>query len=429
MKLPEGWLQVRLEEIADVTLGQSPPGSSYNSEAVGVPFFQGKAEFGALRPTIRKWTTNPKKLASIDDVLLSVRAPVGPTNLAPCDCAVGRGLTAVRPLGGIDPRYVLWGLRATADALAEHATGTTFEAVTGSQVRAHQLPIAPLGEQHRIVAAIEEQFSRLDSGDASLRAAQTRLTLYKREVLARSVPADANERTLESIAEASKHAITDGPFGSNLKTAHYTSAGPRVIRLQNIGDGEFIDAMAHVSSDHFERLRKHEVLAGDVVIAALGEELPRACVIPEHVPPAIVKADCFRIRLGSDALPAYVALVLNAPQTRRRASRIIHGVGRPRLNLREVRQLSLPIPTVEVQRNIVADFERQISITDAMATEIDRALLRSAALRRSILAEGFAGKLVPQNASDAPASALLERIAAECATRPKPPRRRRRVPA
>src|SRR5579872_6070240 len=93
--------------------------------------------------------------------------------------------------------------------------------------------------------------------------------------------------SVESLATAAVRAITDGPFGSNLKTEHYSDSGPRVIRLQNIGDGVFRDEYAHISREHFERLKAHEVEAGDVVVALLGDELPRACSIPAGVAPAI----------------------------------------------------------------------------------------------------------------------------------------------
>jgi type I restriction enzyme S subunit len=86
---------------------------------------------------------------------------------------------------------------------------------------------------------------------------------------------DRNKRGGIDHAGGGCNSITDGPFGSNLKTEHYTDSGPRVIRLQNIGDGVFVDAVAHISAEHFETLRKHEVFGGDLVIAALGETLPR----------------------------------------------------------------------------------------------------------------------------------------------------------
>ncbi len=95
-QLPQGWVAAPLREFADIILGQSPPGRAYNADGRGLPFFQGKAEFGDLRPTVRKWTTEATRVAEADDVLLSVRAPVGPVNLAPTRCAIGRGLAALR---------------------------------------------------------------------------------------------------------------------------------------------------------------------------------------------------------------------------------------------------------------------------------------------------------------------------------------------
>jgi type I restriction enzyme S subunit len=85
-----------------------------------------------------------------------------------------------------------------------------------------------------------------------------------------SLPPDWRWATVAELAANEPNAITDGPFGSKLKTAHYTSSGPRVIRLQNVGDGVFIDAPAHISEAHFATLQKHRVRAGDIVIAALG---------------------------------------------------------------------------------------------------------------------------------------------------------------
>src|SRR5688572_31007552 len=109
-----------------------------------------------------------------------------------------------------------------------------------------------------------------------------------------ALPNSWSEATVEELACSDVGSLTDGPFGSNLKSSHYTDSGPRVIRLQNIGDGRFLDERAHISAAHFERLRKHEALAGDVVVAMLGAELPRACLVPAHLGPAIVKADCVR---------------------------------------------------------------------------------------------------------------------------------------
>ncbi|MET7616710.1 restriction endonuclease subunit S [Streptomyces sp. NPDC005408] len=171
--------------------------------------------------------------------------------------------------------------------------------------------------------------------------------------------------TLDELQAAEPGAMTDGPFGSNLKSSHYTESGARVIRLQNIGDGEYMDEKAFVSLDHFEQLRKHEVRAGDLAIASLGNELPRACLIPDLKAPAIVKADCIRMRVHPDIDNRWLLYSLIAPQTRAYAAERIRGVGRPRLGLNEIRRIPVPVPPLEEQRRIVAALEERLSRLEA----------------------------------------------------------------
>jgi hypothetical protein len=85
-----------LGEVAEIFMGQSPPGSTYNNRGNGLPFFQGKAQFGEVFPVPDKWCSEPLRIAHKGDILVSVRAPVGPTNLAVEKCCIGRGLAAIR---------------------------------------------------------------------------------------------------------------------------------------------------------------------------------------------------------------------------------------------------------------------------------------------------------------------------------------------
>ncbi|NLH33868.1 MAG: hypothetical protein GX941_02620 [Candidatus Methanofastidiosa archaeon] len=94
--LPEGWRWGKLEEIATITMGQSPMGESYNIDGIGEIFYQGRSDFGMRFPTIRMYTNESTKMAKKDDVLLSVRAPVGDINIAPHNCCIGRGLASIR---------------------------------------------------------------------------------------------------------------------------------------------------------------------------------------------------------------------------------------------------------------------------------------------------------------------------------------------
>lgn len=147
-----------------------------------------------------------------------------------------------------------------------------------------------------------------------------------------------------------------------------------------------------------------------MVIAALGEALPRACVIPDDIGPAIVKADCIRFKANpSVLLSAYATIALNADSTRQRVTAAIHGVGRPRLSLGEIREIRFLLPPLEVQGQIVENLERCFALADRTAAEIYVQLARAARLRQAILSCAFEGKLVPQDVSDEPARALLGR--------------------
>ncbi|MBX7206942.1 MAG: restriction endonuclease subunit S [Verrucomicrobiaceae bacterium] len=203
---------------------------------------------------------------------------------------------------------------------------------------------------------------------------------------------------LSELAADERNAITDGPFGSKLKTEHYTGSGPRVIRLTNIGDGEFIDAKAHISQAHFDGLQKHRVFAGDLVIAALGENPPRSCLVPDYVGEAIVKADCIRFKPSARVVPKYLNYVLNSPDLRRHAKQIVHGVGRPRLNLGEIKSLPIPLPPLPDQRRIVAEIEKQFTRLEAGVAVLRRVQANLKRYRAAVLKAACEGRLVPTEA-------------------------------
>ena len=181
--IPPGWHLCTLPDFSHIEMGQSPPSSTYNQDGIGLPFFQGKAEFGALYPRIDKHCSEPKKIAKAGATLLSVRAPVGPTNLAKVDCCIGRGLAGIHPLGQIEPKFVLFLLRSVESQIAGEGTGSTFNAINRDFLFSLSFGLPPLAEQHRIVAKIEELFSEVDKGVESLHTAREQLKLYRQAVL------------------------------------------------------------------------------------------------------------------------------------------------------------------------------------------------------------------------------------------------------
>ena len=128
-KMPEDWKVGKLGDIADVIMGQSPSGNSYNEKGIGCIFFQGRAEFGFRFPTIKLFTTEPKRIAKQNDILMSVRAPVGDFNVAYDDCCIGRGLCAIRSKDNFQSfiLYTLWSVQNKLDVF--NGEGTVFGSI------------------------------------------------------------------------------------------------------------------------------------------------------------------------------------------------------------------------------------------------------------------------------------------------------------
>ena len=130
VEIPEGWSDGQLSDIANIIMGQSPDGSSYNEVGNGEIFYQGSTDFGIRFPSIRQYTTAPTRFAKKRDILMSVRAPVGATNIANNDCCIGRGLAALNSkVGSITHLYyIIDGLKTAFDQ--RNAAGTTFGSIT-----------------------------------------------------------------------------------------------------------------------------------------------------------------------------------------------------------------------------------------------------------------------------------------------------------
>ena len=167
MTNPSQSKQVKLDEVCQVILGQSPPGSTYRNTPEGLPFYQGKADFGDVSPTPRVWCVAPKKIAQAGDVLISVRAPVGPTNVANERCAIGRGLAILRAGDQLDKDFLLAYLRKFESSISQMGSGSTFNAITGDQLRELPIPLPPLPEQRRIVARLDQQMAAVEKAQAA----------------------------------------------------------------------------------------------------------------------------------------------------------------------------------------------------------------------------------------------------------------------
>ena len=404
--LPRGWVRTTLEEISEIILGQSPPSSTYNTDGTGLPFYQGKLEFGKRYPTPRKWCTAPKKIAEKGDVFISIRAPVGPTNLCPEKSAVGRGLAAIRGLGGIQSFFIFYLIRRFENEIANKGTGTTFNAITGNQLKNFEIPVPPLAEQRRIVAKLDTLFTQLDAAVDSLKQTQTQLQRYRRSILKVAFDGELTRKWREehSSKPQSAEASTGLPkdwerttVGCVIKNISLT--GKKLKKRDYESDGEL--PVIDQGLSFIGGYTNNEKLKVEC-------ELP-VIVFGDHT--KAIKYVDFDFVGGADGIKVIKSQEMYHSKLFYYFIRAIslpdRGYSR---HFQFLERAQISIPPLTEQTQIVSEIERHLSVVDEIEATIKSELKRAERLRQSILKHAFSGKLVPQDPKDEPAIVLLERI-------------------
>lgn len=388
------WNNKRLEEVCTIIAGQSPDSKYYNQDGAGIPFFQGKADFGSLYPTIRIYCSQPHKIAEKGDILLSVRAPVGPTNLAPCRVCIGRGLTAIRPNEELLTKFVLLFFRYYEAQLEQQGGGTTFKAITQATVKSIKIPVPSLDEQERIVAKTEELFSDLDNGVATLKRAKTQVAFYRQAAISSTFPKlTANTQVkLDEIAEISS-GITKGRKlpGDGVISLPY-------LRVANVQNGYLnLDDVKEIElkAEEKERFLLH---IDDILYTEGGDrdKLGRGTIWRGEIPQCVHQNHIFKARPNKQkVLPQYLAYWSMSTDARN----YFYAKGKQSVNLASINKtvlsnLPVPLPTIDVQKLIVQDIESISTSCAAIERTISKALQQASSLRQSILKKAFEGELI-----------------------------------
>lgn len=292
------------------------------------------------------------------------------------------GVKVLQAAPGWDPKYVFHYLSAQQIPNAGYSRHFKF-------LKGWSIPRPPLDEQRRIAAILDHA----DALRAKRRQVLTHLDSLTQSIFHDMFGDPANNPSgypLVPLGEwASK--FSDGPFGSNLKSSHYTVAGVPVVRLQNIGVGRYLDSdRAYVSHEHYASLAKHDCRPGDVLIGTLGDPILRATVQPDSMPIALNKADCIQMRVDPKRATAqYACSMLNMPGTLVRAKSLVHGQTRSRISMGRLRGLPLPLAPIHDQ----AEFDRRISRLSVRRDELSSSIKLADNLIASLQSRAFRGGL------------------------------------
>ena len=419
----QDWIETELGQVCDIKMGQSPPSSTYNNEKKGLPFFQGKAEFTELYPVVKKWCSGPKKAADVNDILLSVRAPVGATNMANQKCAIGRGLAAISyPQCN---KYILYFLKLIERQLDEQGTGTTFKAISGNTLKSQIIPFAPLPEQRAIVSKIEKLFSDLDNGIANLKEAKAKLDIYRQAVLKKAFEGELTKTSTSSIdiKIVSLGSLIEKPKYGTSKKCHPEPKGKPVLRIPNIGKGLILHddlKYADFEEKEIENLRLKE---GDLLtIRSNGSvDLVGKCALVRKVDSHYLYAGyLIRLRPTPEKIDSkYLLYCFSSHALRVQIeSKAKSTSGVNNINSGELESLQIPFSPLADQKAIVEAIESRLSVCDKLAEDINQGLEKAEALRQSILKKAFSGKLLSDEELEEcrrepdwePADKLLKRI-------------------
>ncbi len=389
----------KLKDCATIIAGQSPESKYYNTNGVGMPFFQGKADFGELYPTVRIYCSQPTKIAEKDDILLSVRAPVGPTNLSPGQVCIGRGLAAIRPSSDVNLRYLLYYFRFFEAQLSEKGTGTTFKAITQATIKNLDIPVPSLPEQERIVARIEELFSELDKAVETLRTTKQQMAVYRQAVLKEAFDVAMQDTPpmmpIEKLLSTERKGMSTGPFGTMIKKHEHQTTGIPMLGIENIGDGKFIDGnKIFVTPEKAKELKSFTLLEGDIIISRSGT-VGELCAVPKRMEGALLSTNLMRVSLNNYIILSdyFIYLFQSKGIVLDQVRELCKGSTRTFLNQTILKQIKFPVPDISKQKTIVEIIELRVSVCDSIEKTVNTALQQADALRQSILKEAFERRL------------------------------------
>ena len=393
--LPNGWEMKTLGEVCTVIAGQSPEGIYYNSERNGLPFYQGKKEFRLKyigEPTC--WTSKITKEAEANDILMSVRAPVGPVNFATQKVCIGRGLAAIRAGKKIDNVYLFNYLLKHENEIIGNE-GAVFNSINKSQIESIEIPLPPLEKQQRIVAILDEAFEAIEKAKANaeqnLKNTKELFDSYLHSIF-ENKGKDWEEKTLGDITSKIGSGAT--PRGGN---ASYKTCGISLIRSMNVHDLEFKEKnLAFIDDKQARELNNVTIEENDILFNITGASVARCCVVPKQYLPARVNQHVSIIRTKKEIIePIFLNLLL--------VSKIYkdqllftgeQGATRQAITKAQLENFIVSFPkSLDEQQSIVQKLDALSSETKKLEANYQKKLEDLEELKKSILQKAFSGQL------------------------------------
>jgi len=405
--LPRGWAPATLGEILPLSYGKSLP-ASRRTAAGTVPVYGSSGIIGRHEEAMVQGPT----------IVVGRKGSVGDVYHEPGPCWPIDTVYFTHGHPELDLLFCSYLLRSAN--LGSLDRSTAVPGLSRDDYNRMRVPVPPLLEQHRIVAAIEERLSGLVASVATLEGVRAQLPRYRAAVLkaacegclAARGPKDWTQTTLGDVA-------TDISYGTSAKTT--AEPGVPVLRMGNIVDGQLsFNKLKYLPSSHHE-FPSLLLAPGDILFNRTNsaELVGKTAVYSGSPTPCSFASYLIRVRVSDGCEPRYLSAYLNSVLGRTWiASVASQQVGQANVSGGKLRSMPIRLPPFAEQRRIVNEIEWRLSLVGALRLAVDAAIMRATRLRQAILKSAFQGELVPQDPSDEPAGTLLARVRAGAA-RPK----------
>lgn len=350
---------IKLKDVCKINMGQSPDSSSYNESGEGIPFFQGNADFGDRYPVTRIWCSEPKKVAQENDILISVRAPIGAINYSKEKCCIGRGLAALTvDKTKISEKLLFWVLKAKKEELNRQGTGSTFKAISKKSLEELLIPQIDIKEQEKDVEILEKIYMIIQNKNKELKLLTDLISARFIEVFGNP---ESNSKGWKECSLSEKlnvlggYAFKSDQFDENI--------GIPVLRIGNINAGYFKPVnMVYWKED--SKLAKYTLYPGDLVMSLTGtvgkDDYGNVCILGNDYEMYYLNQRNAKLEIKKDINKYYLSQLLRFKQIKKKLTGISRGVRQANISNKDILNLVIPIPPMELQEQFAA-FVQQVN--------------------------------------------------------------------
>lgn len=410
---PKKWGLTKLKYTSTINMGQSPNSDECNNEGNGLPFLQGNAEFGTFSPTPKLFCDSAKKVCQPDDILLSVRAPVGELNIANQQFGIGRGLCAITPLS-IAPKFAWWLLKASVEQLQSVATGSTFKAVSAEQVSNLVCLHPQLTEQTQIAAFLDRETAKIDQlidkQQQLIKLLEEKRQAFISHAVTKGLNPDASmiDSGVEWLGEVPAH-WDIAPLKYHIKTSKgvafkssdFIDEGVGVVKASDIKQGSIRSISTYLPNSYIHAHSSALLKAGDIILSTVGStpDVTNSAVgqIGEVTPEfdgTLLNQNTVIFKPATRLNNQFLKLFLFSTAYRKHLDLHAHGTAnQASLSLEDMLSFCIALPPANEQTQIIINTNKTLDLIDSLMRASQKSIQLSLEKRQALISAAVTGKI------------------------------------